>query len=218
MTKKKDTVNLAIYVMIFFIVWSCYELMIKPTLLDMSPLPSTFIQAIIKISLWTVPSYILIKKSTHLQIPYPQLFKNKIYWKPWLILLLGMVLFLLAGSYFQYGNLKIRETFQMISIINSVLFVGITEELVFRGWILNSLLSRFNIWIALILSSVLFVLIHFPTWIYTGKLMAILTSGSFIQVFVLSIIFGISFIKSRSIFVPMMLHMSWNLFTILFYK
>lgn len=82
-----------------------------------------------------------------MKIPYPQLFRNKIYWKKWIVLLLVMILYLLIGSYLQYGNLKIRESFQLVSIINSVLFVGITEETVFRGWILNSLLTKINMWV-----------------------------------------------------------------------
>lgn len=128
-----------------------------------------------------------------------------------------MILYLLIGSYLQYGNLKIRESFQLVSIINSVLFVGITEETVFRGFILNSLLTKINMWGSLALSSALFVVIHFPTWIYTGSFIANLASGGFIQVFILGFIFGITFIKSKNIFVPIILHMVWNLFTIVFY-
>lgn len=217
MSKNKSTANLVIYTILFFLIWSSYELLIKPYILQLPILPSTFIQSIIKLSLWTLPSFILIKNSSNLEIPYPKLFINKIQWKKVIILLLVMILYLLIGSYLQYGNLKIRETFRMISIINSVLFVGITEEMVFRGWILNSLLSRMNTWGALILSSILFVIIHFPTWIYTGSFITNLTSGDFMLAFVLGLIFGMSFIKSENIFVPIILHMVWNLFTIMFY-
>jgi len=216
MSKNKN--SLVTYIILFYLIWSSYELLIKPLILQMPILPNTFIQTIIKLSVWTLPSYILIKNSSYLEISYPYLFQNKIKWKKWIILLLVMVLYLILGSYFQYGDLKIRETFQIISIINSVLFVGITEEMVFRGLILNTLLTKVNKWGALILSSILFVVIHFPTWIYTGTLVANLISGGFIQVFILSLIFGYSFIKSKNIFVPIVLHMVWNLFTIMFYS
>ncbi|MHC5250694.1 lysostaphin resistance A-like protein [Enterococcus sp. LJL90] len=217
MSKNRDLINLAIYIIIFFSVWSFYELLIKPQILELAPIPSAFIQAIIKVSCWTIPSVLLIKRTTTLQVPYPKLFQTKIYWENWILLLGLMILFLLGGSYLGYGNLQIRETFQPIDLINSVLLVGLTEELVFRGWILNFLLTKMNKFGALILSSSLFLLIHFPTWIHTGTLIPNLVSGGFMQVFFLGILFGIAFIKSKNIFVPMLFHMVWNLIAITYY-
>ncbi|HCM89230.1 MULTISPECIES: CPBP family intramembrane glutamic endopeptidase [Vagococcus] len=218
MIREKKLNSLAMYVILFFVIWTIYELLVKPYIsLKLSPITGTLIQTVIKLSVWSLPSYLLIKKNKNLPIPFPEIYNTKIDWKKWTTLALGMILYLLIGSYFQYGNLEIRNSFKLITVINSVLFVGITEELVFRGLILNTLLIKFNKWLVIVVSSVLFLMIHFPVWIQTNTFSANLSSGGFVQVFILGIIFSLSFIKSRNIFVPIMLHMVWNLFTILFY-
>lgn len=218
MIREKKSNSLAGYVILFFVIWTIYELLVKPYIsLKLSPITGTLIQTVIKLSVWSLPSYLLIKKNKNLPISFPEIYNTKIDWKKWTTLALAMILYLLIGSYFQYRNLEVRSSFKLITVINSVLFVGITEELVFRGLILNALLIKFNKWLAIVISSVLFLMIHFPVWIQTNTFSANLLSGSFIQVFILGVIFSLSFIKSRNIFVPIILHMVWNLFTILFY-
>lgn len=179
---------------------------------------ATFIQAIIKLLVWTFSVYLILKKWPDLvEYSMAQMFTTKINWLKLFVISLIIILYLLLGSFIQYGNLAIRDSFQSIDIINTVLMVGITEEAVFRGLLLNSLLKITNTKIAVLISSLLFVAIHFPIWIYSGKIAAIFLSGGFVQVFLLGVLFGVSFIKSKNIFAPIILHMIWNLFTILFY-
>lgn len=218
MSQKKSFNQLIIYIIFFFFVWNVYEFVVKPPIMMNFPsIIGTLIQSVIKIGVWTVPSFLLIKKNEGIAIHYPALFQQKTKWSRWLIVALAIVVYLLIMSYIQYGNIAIRASFRPISLINAVLFVGITEELVFRGWILNSLLTKVSKWNAVILSSILFVFIHFPTWIYTGTLNGIISSGGFIQVFILGILFSWSFMKSKNIFVPMLLHMTCNLINTMFY-
>ena len=72
-------------------------------------------------------------------------------------------------------------------------------------------------WYAVLLNAALFLAIHFPIWIYRGQFnnISIMTNNG-IGVILLSIIFSWTFIKSKNIFVPILLHMIWNLFSILF--
>lgn len=216
--KEKRLNVVFIYLVVFFTIWTVYELLIKPyIILEFSLVVGTLAQTVIKLSVWTIPSYFLIKNNISLPIPFLEIYKTRINWKRLVTLVLIIILYLLVGSYIQYGNIEVRDSFKLIDVINSVLFVGITEELVFRGLILNTLLIKFNRWLSIGVSSILFLMIHFPVWIQTNTFLANLLSGGFIQVFILGIIFSISFIKSRNIFVPIVLHMIWNLFTILFY-
>lgn len=218
MSQKKLFNQLILYIILFFLVWNIYEFVIKPPIMMNFPsIVGAIIQSVIKIGVWTVPSFLLIKKNEGIAISYPDLFQQKTKWSRWLLVDLTIVAYLLIISYIQYGNIAIRASFQPASLINTVLFVGITEEMVFRGWILNSLLTKVSKWNAVILSSILFVFIHFPTWIYTGTLNGIILSGGFIQVFILGVLFSWSFMKSKNIFVPMLLHMTWNLINIMFY-
>jgi membrane protease YdiL (CAAX protease family) len=64
------------------------------------------------------------------------------------------------------GEIVINPDFMPIRLLRSVVFVGITEEIVFRGFMLNAQLQKMKLWSAIALNQVLFVLIHFPIWIY----------------------------------------------------
>ena len=91
------------------------------------------------------------------------------------------------------------------------LSAGITEELLFRGLLLNTALKDRKSRIVFIGNAVMFLLIHFPIWIREGVFMTYMTSSAFLQLMVLSLIFSRTFVKSRSIIVPIILHAYWDL-------
>ena len=98
-----------------------------------------------------------------------------------------------------------------------ILFVGLTEEMVFRGWLLNAFAGKERKQLPmLILISVMFMLIHIPIWITQGILVSVFTSLGFIMIIVLGMIFGSVFLKSRNILIPIALHMYWDLLVELF--
>ena len=47
-------------------------------------------------------------------------------------------------------------------ILNELILVGFTEELIFRGFLFNRISEVSNVWVGLIVSSVLFGLVHYP--------------------------------------------------------
>jgi membrane protease YdiL (CAAX protease family) len=88
------------------------------------------------------------------------------------------------------------------TLLSYVLFVGIPEELVFRG-ILQNLLARMVVLpLAVLISNGLFAMIYthltgngtFPNWTYVGF------------AFAAGLIYAISYIRSKSIFVPILVH------------
>jgi len=97
-----------------------------------------------------------------------------------------------------------------------VLFVGITEESVFRGWLLNATLDRWGKWCALIVNSLLFLAIHFPKWIVSGEFVYAFTSFGFAEVIALSLLFGWSFLRTRNLLLPIALHMFYDLVVMMF--
>jgi membrane protease YdiL (CAAX protease family) len=101
-----------------------------------------------------------------------------------------------------------------------VLFVGITEEMVFRGWLLNATIkdaSKSKQWAMVAINSLLFLGIHVPIWIFTNQLDIVFSSYSFLSVVALSFIFSWTFIKTKSILPAIVLHMYWDLLIVLFY-
>jgi membrane protease YdiL (CAAX protease family) len=82
--------------------------------------------------------------------------------------------------------------------------IAISEELVFRGYILNNLMQSFNKWPALIISSALFTIFHLSNPGISAIPLATLFIGG--------ILFGINYIYTKNLWFSMLLHFSWNLF------
>ncbi len=91
----------------------------------------------------------------------------------------------------------------LISIMIFVL-VSLTEEILFRGYILRNLMYSFNNYIALLISAVLFSLMH-------GLNPNIDLIGS-INIFLAGILLGITYIHTKNLWFPIALHFSWNFF------
>jgi len=91
------------------------------------------------------------------------------------------------------------------------IFVALSEEVMFRGYILKNLMLSFNKYIALIVSSLLFATIHIGnpnmTWF------------SFLNIALAGVFLGLSYIYTKNLWFPIALHLSWNLFqTLLGFK
>jgi len=72
-----------------------------------------------------------------------------------------------------------------------------------------------KVWQAVMIDAILFTLIHFPIWIYWGlDVFAIILNG--VQMLPVSVLFAFSFIKTKSIIVPIVIHLLWNILTLLF--
>ncbi|MGB5355828.1 MAG: CPBP family intramembrane glutamic endopeptidase [Eudoraea sp.] len=84
------------------------------------------------------------------------------------------------------------------------LLVAIMEEVLFRGYILRKLMRAIDIHWALIISSMIFALMHamnpHATWIGLAN------------IFLSGILLGLGFIYTKNLWFPIALHFSWNLF------
>lgn len=89
----------------------------------------------------------------------------------------------------------------ILSIIGSMFMAPITEELFFRGWILNRLLDNKSTIFSIVLSSILFSLGHGP--------------GRVIGTFMIGVILAILYLKYQNIGVPIIFHIIHNSFLII---
>lgn len=91
-------------------------------------------------------------------------------------------------------------------IYSTLLFlaVSITEEVIARGYILRNLMLSFNKYIALIISSSLFSLMH----VFNPNI----DLFGLVSIFIGGIFFGITYIHTKNIWFPIALHFSWNFF------
>jgi membrane protease YdiL (CAAX protease family) len=80
--------------------------------------------------------------------------------------------------------------------------IAFTEEMVFRGYILNNLMESMNKWLALGISAALFTMAH-------GSNPGI-TFIAAINLFLAGLLLGINFIYTRNIWFAIFFHFSWN--------
>jgi membrane protease YdiL (CAAX protease family) len=208
---------IGVYLIVFFTVWSIRELIIQPVFLTPigSLLVSEIVGEVIKLLVWTLPAILLIRHfQDDMWIGLKEMFITKPKWfKDAPILLVIFIPFLRAIIF--NGGLAVNPDFQPIRLIGSVILIGVTEEIVFRGFFLNTMLKKMKLWSAIVLNGILFVVIHYPIWIYRGYDFTTFLTGSF-SVFLLGGLFSYSFFKTKNIFIPIILHMIWNLQLMLF--
>lgn len=217
MMKQNKAKVLIVYLIAFFGLWALAELVVfgKINAVVENKLLSSVITELIKILVWTVPAAILINRFKDvIYISLKEMFSTKVNWLKYLPVFIIFVLYILGGVILQNGNLQISSNFRIDEVI-SLLFVGITEELVFRGWLLNMTVKENKKWVPIAINAGLFLVIHFPIWIYQGVFISNFTSLSFLCVVALSIVFSWTFIKSKNILVPIALHTFWNLLVLL---
>jgi uncharacterized protein len=91
-------------------------------------------------------------------------------------------------------------------LLSFILFLAVAflEELFFRGYILGNLMLSMNRWIALVVSSLVFALVHVPN--------AHFTAIGFASILLAGVLLGLPYIFTRSLWLPISLHFSWNFF------
>lgn len=212
---------LAVYVIAFYIVWTIWEFWAKSFVNNAfeNEYLSQFIKSgVIKNLVWTVPAILLINRfQSDMYVGLKDMFAVKARLFRYFPVLLLFTVYLLVGAVLQKGTLLVSRAFKLSDLI-IVLFVGITEETVFRGWLLNSTVSERRKWLPVIANSLMFLLIHFPVWIHDGVFFANFQNFSFLSPLLLGIIFGWTFIKSKNIWIPIILHMYWDLLVFVFYR
>lgn len=210
--KKLRAVTIAFYIGLCFL-WTVLEIFIVPQMLLRLTSGTVEIikETIVKIIFWFIPAMALILYfNKSLYIKKQEFLTFKVEWLKSIPLFFIFAAYQMASAYVTNGYISISESFRMTDIILA-LTVGISEEMVFRGWLLNSMLKEKRKWIPILINAVMFLIIHFPIWFRSGLFAEYFASGAFIQIIILSVIFSWSFIKSRSMVVPAALHVFWDL-------
>lgn len=212
-TKPKLTYGkMAAYLAVFFLVWTLREFLVRREVAQvLGAWPAALLGVVAKLLIWTLPAF-LLERQYRAEIEIPSLFGHPVRWGSVLLWAAALVSYNLLASLLSSGGIRVHPQFQPVDLIGTVLFVGITEEMVFRGFLLNALLRRMDEKWALGISAALFVCIHFPIW-YTSGLFAtpVLLLRSCLTIFVLGVFFGYSFCREKNLAVPIFLHMVWNL-------
>jgi membrane protease YdiL (CAAX protease family) len=137
-------------------------------------------------------------------------FRRKHYAKSiWSGILFGIILIAVCFVILLYTGEITIESFYFngyyffISLL--IYFIGaFEEEILCRGYILRNLMLSFNKYVALLVSAVLFSLLHLLNPHYNWF--------TFLQLTLFGILLGISYIYTKNLWFPITLHFSWNFF------
>lgn len=123
---------------------------------------------------------------------------------PFLIIGIGSVIFSNMGT--DLSNIKHISIFNTILFTINMLFVGINEEVWMRGLVLNGLMKKYeksSIWKPIIISSLIFGLVHLPNIFFVEPLTLLI---QVINAMCGGILFATIFIKSKNIFSVIVIH------------
>lgn len=121
------------------------------------------------------------------------------------VLIISPVLLLSIGGWIQWKvNSFSFSTF--LSVFSMLLLASLAEELLFRGFLFQRLIQAFGNWPAQVIIAILFLLTHVNNPNMTG----ILKTLACINIFIASIMFGIAYIKTASLAMPLGLHFMAN--------
>ncbi len=120
-----------------------------------------------------------------------------------ILLLTAGTLILLASQSIFFTGLQFNLSYLLKSVL-LFFVVAFIEEIIFRGYILHNLLQDFHKWIALLISSLLFALMHAAN--------PSVTFFSVCNIFIAGCLLGINYIYTRNLWFAIFLHFSWNFF------
>jgi len=94
------------------------------------------------------------------------------------------------------------STKEFMTSVGVYILVAVLEESVFRGYVLRNLMRSYNKYVALVISSLLFALIH--------AVNPNISWFSMLDLFLAGIALGISYIYTKNLWFPIAFHFSWN--------
>jgi membrane protease YdiL (CAAX protease family) len=120
-------------------------------------------------------------------------------------------LFLLGtGSFVLIANRNLEwidinfNASQLFISLGLVALVSFSEELVFRGYILNNLLHSMNKWLALGISALLFAFFHNNN---PGA-----SPLALLNIFLAGLMLGVNYLYTRNLWFGILLHLGWNFY------
>lgn len=212
-TKLQTLKNVTIYTAYLLVFWGCYRFLFK--------FPEEIEELFIKPVFWLLPLFWFLKKEkkgpTSLGISFKGLF-------PAVYISLGLGALFVAESilinYLKYkgfdfaANIGDKAFFASLGIS---LATAISEEIAFRGYIFNRIWKALNQeWVANLITSFLWMLIHVPITIFILKL----GFGASLSYLILTTIFGVGsafvYAKTGNVISSILLHILWEWPIILF--
>ena len=175
------------------------------------PAPSMFIQYIFIITSFLLAAYIVLKWID--KRPFGSIGIN--IFEGWfkelsiglglgfgLLTLLFLVFWITGLAEVTAGAMNSTVAFSMLEFLFLFILAGIFEELMTRGYLFQALIEGSNKWIAMIILSLAFSLIHMKNPNFSA--------GGALNIFLAGMLLSIAYIKTLSLWMPIGIHIAWN--------
>ncbi len=201
------------YICILFVSAIVRDFVIAPYVAQhMSGPGAVLIEPIWKLLFWIVPTFFYIKfVEDQNPLIYLKLSTNVLQGLLWGLFGCIFVVALEFGKILQGHAVTSQSTDTWVNVI---LLVGLMEEIPFRGFLFQKLQSNFGFIGSMLLSSLLFALIHVPLWVSTGQSTHL--PLALILVFGVGVLACIVLKLSESLWSSIIVHTFYNILTAIF--
>lgn len=200
------------FVLTFYFLWSIKEILFS---LYINPTNNknliTSLSALFKILIWVMPVFLYVRFLLNAKfITYLKLNNNILRGIKW-----GFGLSILIGIRFVIETYDIRSqsfnfSLDINTCINVIILAGFLEEILFRGFILTELQKKFIFWKANVITAILFLIVHYPTWILNGTFESLWLH---LYILLLGLLFGYIYKETQSLWSVIIIHSLHNFFT-----
>jgi membrane protease YdiL (CAAX protease family) len=199
--RRSVIIEVVLFFILFMIAHTC-EVYIK----EYTALRDYYVLGLlVRLLIWTLPVVLLTLKQNSLR--YLKLDKN-IVRGVMIGLIAGLVLFALRSLiiYFMHGSIKMNLSIPVGTWLNVILFVGLSEEVVFRGYLLQKIESISTFWTANLISAFLFFIMHLPVFFIVRHVGAFELLNEFRSMMMMGLLLGYLFKKSNSLWPCLIVH------------
>jgi uncharacterized protein len=207
--KESVLTRVGIYYVVFYAAWMFVRTYLN---VDSQTVFWGLWNVLAKIVIWVLPVILYIKRVEKDDwVTFLKLNKKIENWRWFVIPLVLLVIYLVLANIviFKQPFFHIKSGFS--EWLNAVIFAGMIEEFLFRGFFLNKLASRMKFWRANLVTTIMFILIHYPLWLslhYSALDIAI----NSVYIGIISFTIGYIWKKTNSLWGPMLFHTSNNFF------
>lgn len=212
-SKNKNILSLIAFILFIFTLWSIYILYLDSFFKSNTPFfYRLFHLGLDKLLLMTLPAYFYLDYYEKVNIvKFLKLDSNILAGIKYVILSIAFLIILSLNTQYQLLNYIKFNPFLSISIwIDAIILAAFMDEVIFRGIVLQKLTNVMIFRKANVLSSLIFVFIHFPKWFSLGYFSHYTVIGSINFIFVFGLLMGYIFKKSNSLWPCIFIHLTNN--------
>lgn len=124
-----------------------------------------------------------------------------------ILLALSVAAIVLTGNIKYHGIFENVDVLMIFFLFSGFIIQGATEEILCRGIVLHALKEKTSVWIAIAVSTVLFIIPHWSSLFDGGTVYGVIGVANLVLI---SIIFSLLTIRFQSIWAACGLHSFWN--------